>query len=212
MKHRKYYVKMFPDCRFDDKLWSHIRFSVFTIFGDQYFATKVRFFIHRHRLQIHKKDHKNLNSHWSWKCSFYFDLQKSFSLFLKIKFLAFVSEYVNISHDTFHDFLKVKLLTVYNVMHKFDITCVSESYLNSDTSWSDDNLNIPGYMSRAEHPSGNRRGGVCIYYKEPLPIKMLIINYLQEYICFDLKIGSKPCTFVLLYRSPSQSPVEFEIF
>ena len=67
-------------------------------------------------------------------------------------------------------------------------------------------------MSRAEHPSGNRRGGVCIYYKEPLSIKMLIINYLQEYICFDLKIGSKPCTFVLLYRSPSQSPVEFENF
>ena len=32
-----------------------------------------------------------------------------------------------------------------NVMHKFDITCISESYLNSDTSRSDDNLNIPGY-------------------------------------------------------------------
>ena len=52
-------------------------------------------------------------------------------------------------------------------MHKFDIICISESYLNSDTSSSDDNLNIPGYkMSHADHPSGNRRGGVCIYYKE----------------------------------------------
>ena len=62
-------------------------------------------------------------------------------------------------------------------MHKFDIICISESYLNSDTSSCDDNLNIPGYnMYRADHPSGNRRGGVCIKYKESLPIKMLIIN------------------------------------
>ena len=73
-------------------------------------------------------------------------------------------------------------------MHKFDIICISESYLNSDTSSSDDNLNIPGYnMSRADHPSGNRRGGVCIYYKDSLPIKILIINYFQECIFFNLK-------------------------
>ena len=107
----------------------------------------------------------------------------------------------NLNSITSHDFLKVKLLTAYNVMHKFDIICISESYLNSDTSSNDNNLNIPGYnMSRADHPSGNRRGGVCIYYKESLPIKMLNINYLQECICFDLKIGGKLCTIVSLYR------------
>ena len=98
-------------------------------------------------------------------------------------------------------------------MHKFDIICISESYLNSDTSSNDNNLNIPGYnMSRADHPSGNRRGGVCIYYKESLPIKMLNINYLQECICFELKIGSKLCTIVSLYRSPSKSADEFDNF
>ena len=119
----------------------------------------------------------------------------------------------NLNSITSHDFLKVKLLTAYNVMHKFDIICISESYLNSDTSSNDNNLNIPGYnMSRADHPSENRRGGVCIYYKESLPIKMLNINYLQECICFDLKIGSKLCTIVSLYRSPSQSADEFENF
>ena len=89
-------------------------------------------------------------------------------------------------------------------MHKFDIICISESYLNSDTSSNDNNLNIPGYnISRADHPSGNRRGGVCIYYKESLPIKMLNINYLQECICFDLKIGSKLCTIVSLHHQVS---------
>ena len=68
-------------------------------------------------------------------------------------------------------------------MQKFDIICISESNLNSDTSLNDDNLNIPGSsMCRVDHLSENRRGGVCIYYKESLPIKMLNINYLQECI------------------------------
>ena len=42
-------------------------------------------------------------------------------------------------------------------MQKFDIVCISVSYLKSDTSSSNDDLNIPGYnMFRANHPSGNR--------------------------------------------------------
>ena len=65
-------------------------------------------------------------------------------------------------------------------MHKFDVICISELYLNSGTSTNDDNLNIPGYnTSHADHPSGNWCGVACIYYKEPLPIKMLNINYLH---------------------------------
>ena len=47
----------------------------------------------------------------------------------------------NLNSITSHDFLKVKLLTAYNVMRKFDIICISESYLNSDTSPKDNNLN-----------------------------------------------------------------------
>ena len=114
---------------------------------------------------------------------------------------------------TSHDFLKVKLLTAYNLLHNFDIICISESYLNFENFSSDDNLNITGYnMIRADHPSGNWRGGVCIYYKESLPIKMLNINYLQECICFDLKIGNKLCSITSLYRSPSQTADEFDNF
>ena len=98
----------------------------------------------------------------------------------------------NLNSITSHDFLKVKLLSAYNILHNFDIICISESYLNSETVSNDDSLNIPSYnMVRVDHPSGNRRGGVCVYYKETLPIKMLDINYLQECICFDLKTGSK---------------------
>ena len=119
----------------------------------------------------------------------------------------------NLNNIASHDFLKVKRLTAYNVMHNFGIICISKSYLNTDTSSNDDNLNIPGYnMSRADLPSGNRREGVYIYYKDSLPIKMLNINCLQEFSCFDLKMGSKLCTIVSLYRSPSQSADEFDNF
>ena len=119
----------------------------------------------------------------------------------------------NLSSITSHKFLKVKLLSAYNAIQKFDIICISESYLNSDILSSDEKLNITGYdMFRADHPSGDRRGGVCIYYKETLPIKELKISYLQESICFDLKIGNKLCSIVSLYRSPSQTSDEFENF
>ena len=114
---------------------------------------------------------------------------------------------------TSHKFLKVKLLSAYNAIQKFDIICISESYLNSDILSSDEKLNITGYdMFRADHPSGDRRGGVCIYYKETLLIKELKISYLQESICFDLKIGNKLCSIVSLCRSPSQTSDEFENF
>ena len=80
-------------------------------------------------------------------------------------------------------------------------------------SCDDDNLEIPGYnLIRADHPSDNRRGGVCVYYKNTLPLKLVNINYLQECLNFEIKIGNELCNFTSLYRSPSQSQNTFEIF
>ena len=80
------------------------------------------------------------------------------------------------------------------------------STLFTQCSSSDNNLNIPGYnMSLTDHPSANRRRGVCIYCNESSSIKMLNINYLQVCICFDLKLRSK----LSLYRSLSQPADEF---
>ena len=79
----------------------------------------------------------------------------------------------NLNSIASHDFLKVKILTAFNLLHNFDIICISEPYLNSENFSSGDNLNVTGYnMIRADHPSGNRRGGVCICCKESLPIKI----------------------------------------
>ena len=40
--------------------------------------------------------------------------------------------------------------------------CISETYLDSDTSADDDNLKFAGYnLIWADHPSNTKQGGVC---------------------------------------------------
>ena len=119
----------------------------------------------------------------------------------------------NLNSVASHNFSKIQSLVAYNCIHKFDIICLSESYLNSETLSSDSNLQIPGYnFARMDHPSNTKRGGVCLYYKCSLPLKVIDVSYLQECINFEVKIGDKTCNFVSLYRSPSQTKDKFENF
>ena len=86
-----------------------------------------------------------------------------------------------------------------------------KQYLDSSVPVDDDNLQIPGYSSvRADHPSNTKRGGVLIYYKNFLPIKLIDVKYLHESLNFELRIGGKICKFLFLYRSPSQNKDDFE--
>ena len=108
---------------------------------------------------------------------------------------------------------KVSLLSPYISIHKFDIIYLSKTYLNSETSSDDDNLKIPGYDTvRDDHPSNTKRGGVCVYYKNTLPFKLINIKYLQECISLKIRIEGKCCKLICLYRSPSQTNNKFESF
>ena len=70
----------------------------------------------------------------------------------------------NLNSISAHRFSKVSLLIAYNSIHKFDIICLSETYLDSEILSDDDKLEIPGYnLARADHPNNIKRGGVCIY-------------------------------------------------
>ena len=72
----------------------------------------------------------------------------------------------NLSSISAHNFLKMFLLSAYASTHNFVILYFSETYLDSSSSGSDNNLTIPGYdLYRADHPSNVKRGGVGIYYK-----------------------------------------------
>ena len=71
----------------------------------------------------------------------------------------------NLNRMTSHNFIKVSLLTAYNNIHKFDIICLSETYLNSETLSSDENLNIPGYnLIIADHLSNTKRTGIHLFW------------------------------------------------
>ena len=105
------------------------------------------------------------------------------------------------------------LRKAYIAIHKFDIICVLEIYLDSNTPSDDNNLEISGYtLVCSDHPSNNKRSGVCIYYKNFLSLRILNAQHLQESICFKLKIGDRTCNFLSLYGSLSQSQDDFETF
>ena len=112
----------------------------------------------------------------------------------------------NLNSISAHNFSKMSLLQAYNGVHKYDIICLSGTYLNFSIPYDDDNVEIPEYnLIRADHPSEDKRGGICIYYKHTLPLKVLDIHILQECINFEVKIENKRCNFIVLYCSPSQS-------
>ena len=97
------------------------------------------------------------------------------------------------------------------MVHKFDIICLSETYLDSTVPLDDVNLVIFRYnLIHYDHPSNTKRGGVCLYYKNYLPLRVLNISYLKECLNFEHKIGDKSCNFIALYRSPSHSQDDFE--
>ena len=74
-------------------------------------------------------------------------------------------------------------------------------------------MKITGYnLVWSDYPANTKREGVCLHYKTCLPLRVLDIQYLNECINFELKIGDKLCTFFNLYRSPSQSQDIFETF
>ena len=112
-----------------------------------------------------------------------------------------------------YNFAKMLLLKAYNSVHKFDLICLSETYLDSNILPHDSNLKIPGYnLVRSDHPLNKKCGGVCIYYKSYLPSRIIDINYLNECVRLELMVGDKLCNFIALYRSPSQSQDLLESF
>ena len=92
------------------------------------------------------------------------------------------------SHD--HGYSKLFLLKVYKSIHKFDIICLPETYLDSTVPFDDANLVFSGYnLVCSDHPSKNKRGGVYLYYKNYLPLRILSISYLKEFLNFSLRLA-----------------------
>ena len=51
----------------------------------------------------------------------------------------------NLNSISAHSFIKLSLLRAYIAIHKYDVVCSSETYLNASISSNDDNWEVPGY-------------------------------------------------------------------
>ena len=127
----------------------------------------------------------------------------------------------NVNSISAHNHVKLSLLRAYLAFHKFDIICHSETpnsnnnskTLNSSNSPDDEKLEISGYkLVRSDHFLNSKRGVVCIYYKNYLPLRNISVYYLSECINFKIMIENKICNFITLYRLPSQNQDDFQVF
>ena len=113
-----------------------------------------------------------------------------------------ISSYFLLCHWNANSILahnKLSLLTAYNITYKYDITCVSETYLNSSVDSS--KLSIPGYdIVRADHPNDQKRDGVCLYFKENLILRRLDASYIAQCLLCKVTIENKQkriyCCFI----------------
>ena len=117
----------------------------------------------------------------------------------------------NLNSITAHNYSKLTQLKAYTSMYKHDFICLSETYLDSSTP--DSLLEIDGYNLICEdHPDNIKRGGVCIYYKESLHVRVLSSPYLKEALLLEMIDNNKKIIVSVIYRSPSQNNREFNSF
>ena len=90
-----------------------------------------------------------------------------------------------------HNFSKVSLLQAISVSKNYDLICLSETFLYPSIDSSDERITIERHnLLRADHPSNKERGGVCIYYKEHLPvIKRDDLCNLNDCLILEKRIG-----------------------
>ena len=104
-------------------------------------------------------------------------------------------------------------LKAYNSLYKNDFICLSETYLDSSITDEDEEVKIKGYkLIRHDHPDNIKRGGVCIYYRESLPVREIKISYFKEALLLEMDYNNKKVMISVIYRSPSQSNIEFDLF
>ena len=108
------------------------------------------------------------------------------------KYKPFTCCHWNVNSLTAHNMVKLSSIAVYNTIHKYNFICISETYLDSSVRTDDRDIWINGYtLIRAVHPSNNKRGGVCIYYRESLAVELVETNYLSERLLCKFSINNK---------------------
>ena len=85
-----------------------------------------------------------------------------------------------------------------------------------DQTVNNDEIHIEGFSNEiyhSDHPSNIKVGGLCLFFREGIPIKRRVdLELLPEFIITKIKMGNKKVFFGAIYRSPSQNSEQFENF
>ena len=86
--------------------------------------------------------------------------------------------------------------------------------MNSSIQSDDKRIKLDVYnLIRSDYPSDSKRGGVCIYYKEHIPlVKRDHICALDHCLVRKICSQNEKCFLTCIYRSPSQNHDEFQNF
>ena len=79
----------------------------------------------------------------------------------------------NLNSIWVEDSSKLSQISAVLNVHQFDIFCLGETFLDSSISSENPRLAIEGYnLFRCDHPSNLRKVGVCLYFKDHLPLAL----------------------------------------
>ena len=117
-----------------------------------------------------------------------------------------ISNYFSCCHWNVNSIMahnKLSLISACNIIHKYDIIWISESYLENTT---DNNaLSIDEYnLIRADDPNNQKKIGVCLYFREQLKLRQVNTTYFSECILSKITIRNQISYIVVKYCSFSQ--------
>ena len=120
----------------------------------------------------------------------------------------------NLNRLTAHYPTKISLLQAYITQHNYDIICLTETFLDSSILSDANRITIDGYnLIRSDHPSDSKKGGVCIYYKEHIPLILRDdIKTLDNCLVTEIRSQNEKCFLTCIYCCPSQNQDEFKNF
>ena len=99
----------------------------------------------------------------------------------------------NLNSICARDKIKIPLIEAYNSVFHYDLTALSETNLNATIH--NEEILVEGFSKeifRSDHPSADKQGGVCIYFKENLPIKRRKdLEIMQETIVCEISLRRK---------------------
>ena len=96
----------------------------------------------------------------------------------------------NLNSITAHNFSKLSQLKTYISTYKHDFLCLSETYQDSSTP--SNKIDIESYkLVHSDHPDHIKRGRVCIYYKESLPVRVINLPFFKEALLLEMCYSKK---------------------